>query len=163
MRDTAEYFKMAYGLWNAFFLKELPQSLDADEIIAASRLCDKLTEFLLPGRCLKWIEMATIINYAFGYVNIYENAVGALDAAYDGISNPLPSFRRFSIARTQFFTDYTYVLSPIGPTDPWEEESLSKPEGLDTRQVAAQLLSLGKQWMHLFRRPRFRNLSAVNY
>jgi hypothetical protein len=100
MRDTAEYFEMTYGLWNAFFLQELPPSLDADEIIAASRLCDKLTEFLLSGRCLKWIEMAIIINYAFGFVKLYDNAVEALDAAYAGISSPLPSFRRFSIART---------------------------------------------------------------
>ena len=149
MRDTAEYFEMTYGLWNAFFLQELPPSLDADEIIAASRLCDKLTEFLLSGRCLKWIEMAIIINYAFGSVKLYDNAVEALDAAYAGISSPLPSFRRFSIARTQFFADYTYVLSLTGPTYRWEEESLPIPEGFDTRRVAAQLLSLGKQWAHL--------------
>jgi hypothetical protein len=148
MGNTAEYFEMAYGLWNAFFLEELPQSLDDDEIIAASRLCDKLTEFLLSGRCLKWIEMAIIINYAPGYTKLYENAVEALDAAYAGISSPLPSFRRFSIARTQFFTDYTYVLSLTGPS--WEGAPLPVPEGFDTRRVAAQLLSLGKQWTHLY-------------
>jgi hypothetical protein len=148
MGNTAEYFEMAYGLWNAFFLEELPQSLDDDEMIAASRLCDKLTEFLLSGRCLKWIEMAIIINYAPGYTKLYENAVEALDAAYAGISSPLPSFRRFSIARTQFFTDYTYVLSLTGPS--WEGAPLPVPEGFDTRRVAAQLLSLGKQWTHLY-------------
>jgi len=150
MGNTAEYFEMAYGLWNAFFLEELPQSLDADEIIAASGLCDKLTEFLLSGRCLKWVEMAIIINYAFGYVQLHENAMEALDAAHDGISSPLPSFRRFSIARTQFFIDYTYVLSLTGPTDKWEEDPLPMPEGFNTRPVAAQLLSLGKQWTHLY-------------
>jgi hypothetical protein len=148
MENTAEYFEMAYGLWNAFFLGELPQSLDADEIIAASRLCDKLTEFLLSGRCLKWIEMAIIINYSHAYVKLYENAVDALYSAFDGMSSPLPSFRRFSIARMQFFTDYTYVLSLTGPS--WEEDPLPVPEGFDTRRVAAQLLSLGKQWTHLY-------------
>jgi hypothetical protein len=147
---TAEYFEMAYGLWNTFFLEELPQSLDADEIIAASRLCDKLTEFLLFGRCLKWIEMAIIINYVFGHVELHENAVEALDAAYAGILSPLPSFRRFSVARTQFFTDYAYVLSLTGPTDSWKEDQLSVPEGFNTRRVAAELLSLGKQWTHLY-------------
>jgi hypothetical protein len=163
MGNTAEYFEMAYGLWNAFFLEELPQSLDDDEMIAASRLCDKLTEFLLSGRCLKWIEMAIIINYAPGYVQLYENAVEALDAAYDGLPSPLPSFRRFSIARIQFFTDYTYVLSLTGPTGSWEEFLLPVPEGFDTRRVAAQLLALGEQWTHLYGAHRNRSLSAVNY
>lgn len=149
--NTAEYFEMAYGLWNSFFLKKLPQSLDADEISTACRLCDKLTEFLLSGRCLKWIEMAIIINYALGYVILYDNAVEALDAARDGISSPLPSFRRFSIARTQFFTDYTFVLSLTGPTDAWGKDPLPMPEGFNTRRVAAQLLSLGKQWEPLVR------------
>jgi hypothetical protein len=160
MRNTAEYFEMTYGLWNAFFLEELPQSLDADEIISASRLCDKLTEFLLSGRCLKWIEMAIIINYAPEYVALYANAAQALCAAYDGVSSPLPSFRRFSIARMQFFTDYTYVLSLTGPS--WEEAPLPVPEGFATRRVAAQLLSLGKQWTHLYDTRLCRNLSANN-
>ena len=152
IQDTAEYFEMTYGLWNAFFLKELPYSLDTDELTAASRLCDKLTEFLLSGRCLNWIEMAIIINYASGYFKLYSNAMEALKAGYDGISSPLPSFRRFSIARTKFFTDYTYILSLNGPVYPWKEECLPMPEGFDTRRVAAQLLSLEKQWSHLYSR-----------
>jgi hypothetical protein len=143
---TGEYFEMAYGLWNAFFLEDLPSSLDADEIIAASRLCDKLTEFLLSGRCLKWIEMAIIINYRLSSFKLYENAERALYAAYHGISSPLPSFRRFSIARTEFFTDYAYVLLLTGPTVAWDEEPLLTPEGFDSRRVAAQLLSLGEQY-----------------
>lgn len=163
MRDIKEYFEMAYGLWNAFFLEKLPQSLDADEIIAASRLCDKLTEFLLSGRCLQWIEMAIIINYAFGFIKLHENAMEALDAAREGISSPLPSFRRFSIARTQFFTDYTYVLSLTGPTETWQNDPLSMPEGFNTRQVSVQLLSLGKQWAHLYERLPHINWSTVNY
>jgi hypothetical protein len=163
MGNTVEYFEMAYGLWDAFFLEELPQSLDADEIITASRLCDKLTEFLLSGRCLKWIEMAIIINYGVGSVKLHENAVEALNAAYAGILSLLPSFRRFSIARTQFFTDYAYVISLTGPTGSWEKDQLSMPEGFNTRRVAAELLSLGKRWTHLYYNVSDVNSSAVNY
>ena len=162
LRDTAEYFEMAYGLWNAFFLKALPSSLDADEIAAASRLCDKLSEFLLSGRCLKWIEMAIIINYVHGYVDLYDNAVEAFYAAQDGISSPLWSFRRFSIARAQVFTDYMYVLSLTGPTDDWEGHPLPIPEGFDMRPVATQLLSLGEQWKHLYYKSEYRKYSVMN-
>lgn len=146
MDDTAEYFEMAYGLWNAFFLRELPQSLDDEELAEASRLCGNMTDFLLSGRCLKWIETAIIINYAFGFPNLYWNAEDALDAAWDGISSPLPFFRTFSIARKQFFTDYTYVLSLTGPTDYWEKDAPPIPEGFDTRPVASQILALGTRW-----------------
>lgn len=151
--DTGEYFEMTYGLWNAFFLKELPPSLDADQVLAASRLCDKLTDFLISGRCLKWIETAIIINYSCGYTELLKNAMEALHASYAGISSPIPSFRRFSLARTQFFTDYAYVISLTGPAGPWEEKPISVPHDFGTRQVAAQLLSLGNQWTHLYRRP----------
>jgi hypothetical protein len=47
VRGTAEYFEMAYGLWNAFFLIDLPPSLTTDETSEASRLCNKVTDFLL--------------------------------------------------------------------------------------------------------------------
>jgi len=147
-KDTADYFEMGYGLWNAFFLDGLPLSLDADEIVAASKLCDKLTEFLVSGACLKWIEMAIIINYTYGYYQLYDNAIEALDASYIGSSSPLPSFRSFSIARNNFFTDYAYVLALTGPTRSWRELSVQIPDGFHTRPVAAQLLALGERYMH---------------
>ncbi|KAH8817304.1 hypothetical protein F5884DRAFT_853725 [Xylogone sp. PMI_703] len=158
--NTCEYFEMAYGLWDAFFLKELPPSLNADEIFTVTRLCDKLTEFLLSGRCLKWIEMAIIINYEYGFVNLCDNAEKALYAAYDGVSSPLLPFCRFSTVRRQFFTDYVYVLSLTGPTDSLIKRSASVPEGFSTRRIAAQLLSLGKQWTHLYHRPRLPNRAS---
>lgn len=122
-------FETANGLWNAFFLTDLPQSLDADELSELSRLCDKLTEFLLSSKCMKWIEIAIIINYACGYADLYQNALRALDAGYDGMSSPVLAFHKFSIARVEFFTDYTYVISLTGPTEIWDERTQPKPDG----------------------------------
>lgn len=102
--------------------------------------------------------MAIIINYAFGFATLYDNADEALVSAYDGISSPLPSFHRFSIVRAQFFTDYAYILSLTGPADPWGEEEgppLPRPEGFNTRPLAVQLLALGNRWAHLYRRQRY--------
>ncbi|KAE8384484.1 hypothetical protein BDV23DRAFT_189187 [Aspergillus alliaceus] len=56
------YFEMTYGLWNAFFLTTLPHCLDEDDLSQVSVLCNTLTDFILSGRCLRWVEMAIIIN-----------------------------------------------------------------------------------------------------
>jgi nucleoside-triphosphatase THEP1 len=41
-----EYFEMAYGLWDAFFLQTLPELLDSYEINEVSRLCETMANFL---------------------------------------------------------------------------------------------------------------------
>ncbi|KAL3424962.1 NACHTdomain protein [Phlyctema vagabunda] len=146
---NGRYFEMAYGLWNAFFLEELPASLDAEEIMAASALCDKLTTFLISGRCLKWIESAIIINYGFGYCKLYDNVLRALDSAQIGTSSQIPSFRAYSLAREQFFADYAYVIASTGRRDHRYEDHPLVPEGFNSRRVALQLLSLGIKWSHL--------------
>lgn len=40
------YFEMAYGLWGAFFLENLPVDLGEDDIEQASKLCNRLVQFL---------------------------------------------------------------------------------------------------------------------
>lgn len=147
---TGEYFEMAYGLWNALFLQTLPEFLDEDGIDQASRLCDKMTEFLLSGGCFRWIEMAIIINYDGGFAKLFQNVIRTVKAAEKGIANPLLAFRSYSIARKQFFTDYAYVLQLTGPTDGTEE--LTMPDGFWVRSSARRLLSLGRRWAYLHNR-----------
>lgn len=141
--DTEEYFEMAYGLWDAYFMTDLPANLSPEDISEASRLCQKMTDFLWSGKCLVWIEMAIIINYAHGYPNLYMNALEAIDAAENGLTSSYDFFRQFSVARRQFFEDYAYV---IGQTGPMYGYSRATPEGLTTRPVARQLMELGQRW-----------------
>lgn len=149
------YFEMSYGLWNAFFLRMLPECLDDDELAQASVLCNTLSEFLLSGRCLKWVEMAIIINYEGGFVNLFDNVINALSAAEHStiITNGnskgklLPAFQLFAGARKYFFADYAYVISLTGPTDGQE---ISMPEEFHNRPLASSLLRLGQRWTHLY-------------
>ncbi|KAL3473277.1 hypothetical protein BJX99DRAFT_233947 [Aspergillus californicus] len=147
------YFEMAYALWGAFFLQDLPAYLDEDDLQQASTLCNKLTQFLLSGRCLHWIELAIIINYRWGYVNLFNNAIHALRAAMvaarpkPGAQQNVPAFQSFSVARREFFADFAHVISVTGPTD---RPPLPVPAGFDSRQMARSLMALGVKWGHLY-------------
>jgi hypothetical protein len=158
--EIQEYLEMAYGLWDAFFLKELPESLDSDGIAEASRLCDKMTTFLMSGRCLKWVEMAIIFNYAGGYGKFFGNAMEALGAVEGGVTGSFYPFQLYSTTRKQFFTDFAYVISLTGPMDGWREQPLMMPEGFQTRPLAAKLLSLGQHWAPLYRRKQPLSISS---
>ncbi|KAL4973635.1 hypothetical protein BDW66DRAFT_168453 [Aspergillus desertorum] len=129
------YFEMAYALWGAFFLQDLPE----------------LSNFLLSGRYLGWIEMAIIINYDGGFTNLFFNAYTALNAARQSLnsasSRANATFRDFSIARMQFFAHYAYVVSQTGPVD---EKLNMAPDGFHSRPLAIELMRLGEKWAHLY-------------
>lgn len=148
-RNPGAYFEMAYALWGSFFLEGLPECLDDDDKEHASLLCNKLTDFLLSGQCLRWVEIAIIVNYQWGFVNLFDNAVKALQAAKSSMSCTcaLPAFQAFSAARMDFFTDYSYVISCTGPAD---EQKLPVPRGFDRRPLAGALMRLGNSWAHLY-------------
>ncbi|KAL4936244.1 hypothetical protein BDV06DRAFT_233582 [Aspergillus oleicola] len=150
--DEGAYFEMAYALWGAFFLRTLPNCLDDDDLEQASALCNQLTDFLLSGRCFKWIEMAIIINYDGGYTNLFGNVIRAFMSATECLTlrhrcNSLPAFRTFSLARKQFFADYAYVISCTGPFD---RKVTGVPNGFDSRPLATALMRLGRKWAHLY-------------
>ncbi|KAL4786488.1 hypothetical protein BJX76DRAFT_355037 [Aspergillus varians] len=148
--NPSAYFEMAYALWGAFFLQDLPAGLDDNDLEQASVLCSQLTEFLVSGRCLGWVEMAIIINYRWGYVNLFENVAAGLTAATTAIlgkEHNLPAFQAFSVARKQFFADYAYVISCTGPAD---RALLPVPEGFDSRPLARDLMKLGRLWTSLY-------------
>ena len=141
---------MAYGLWDAFFLPNLPGFLDGDQVSQAARLCDTMTRFLQSEACLKWVEMAIIINYTWGYTKLFGNVIEALEAAEEGATSHWPSFRLYSVVRRQFFADYAYVIYLTGPS----LEEVMLPDGFGTRTMAAQLLSLGNKWAYLYNRQK---------
>ncbi|KAL4952499.1 hypothetical protein BDW69DRAFT_200710 [Aspergillus filifer] len=149
--DKGAYFEMAYALWGAFFLRTLPDCLDDEDLEQASALCNQLTEFLLSGRCLVWIEMAIIINYDGEFINLFANAIKAFMAATECLDsksrcNFPPAFRTFSVARKQFFADYAYVIACTGPAD---RRVMAVPDGFNSRPLATALMKLGRRWAHL--------------
>jgi hypothetical protein len=76
-----------------------------------------MASFLQPEERLKWVEMALIMNYAWGYVKLLSNVMKGLDAAEEGITSALPVFRSYSTVRKQFFADYAYVIYLTCPKD----------------------------------------------
>jgi NACHT domain len=146
MEDVGEYFEMAYGLWNAFFIKTLPEGLDDHQVTELSEMCDILTDFLLSGRCLKWIEMAIIINYEGSFENLFDNIIKALKASGAGTQSPMPALKKFSMARVQFFADYAYVVYRTGPSS---ARNMKLPTGFMERPLALELMALGNKWSRL--------------
>ncbi|KAL2869756.1 uncharacterized protein BJX67DRAFT_320949 [Aspergillus lucknowensis] len=161
------YFEMAYGLWDAFCLETLPDCLDNDDLVQASTLCTHLTDFLLSERCLKWVEMAMIINYSRGYVDLFRNVTTALSCAnkaltivdHDPAGKKLPAFQAFSRARHQFFSDYAYVIFCTGPVVSLfarasARKVVHRPDGFENRDLAKKLYSLGEKWAYLYTKLR---------
>jgi len=140
---------MAYGLWNALCLSSLLEFLDEDQVAQATRLCNTMTIFLESGECLKWVEMAIIVNYPWGCKKLSANVVKALDAAEQSITSPLPAFRVYSPARKRFFADYAYVIYRTGPWDKRKGVTLKQMD-LIRVQWLAKLVSLAQQWAHLY-------------
>jgi energy-coupling factor transporter ATP-binding protein EcfA2 len=142
-----EYFEMAYGLWAAFFFENLPDIHGQNELAEIERLVNQLTNFILSEAVFVWIEMAIIINYSGGFDLLFVNALRAIKAAELGVNSSLSIFREFSALRKQFFEDYAYVISITGP----RTHPVDKPDGFEMRPLAAQLLSLGRKWKHLYK------------
>jgi nucleoside-triphosphatase THEP1 len=139
------YFEMAYGLWAAFRFQESTQTYGHHDIAEMTRLITKLTDFILSGAVLVWIEMAIIINYAGSFGVLFENVLEAIDAAQMGAKSSLPILKEFSALRKQFFEDYAYVISETGPC----HHPVDEPADFWARPLASQLMTLGRKWSHL--------------
>ncbi|KAL3441365.1 hypothetical protein BJX65DRAFT_255230 [Aspergillus insuetus] len=163
--DTLEpgaYFEMAYALWGALYLEHLPEHLDNDDLQQASTLCTQLTQFLLSESCLRWVELAIIINYSWGYVNLFNNVMAALRAAEAAVKprvlygqeekENLHAFQVFSVVRLEFFADFAYVISCTGPASRGKSMAMIIPDGFGNRPTAMSLMGLGNKWAHLYER-----------
>lgn len=138
------YYEIAYGLWNAFMLRSLPADLDDDELNHLTDLCEQLIEYINTPKCLRWVEIAIIVNYANGSMTLWKMAEAALAAA-SGPSSTLVPFEQFRRARQIFFADYAYALRLTGPGFA-DMEAPTAPDGFHKRRVAQQMLFLGKKW-----------------
>ena len=89
------YFEMAYALWGAFKLTEIPVMLAEEETSRLVELCDSLTKFLSGDLCLTWVEMAILINYAGSYPQLLENVDAAIVTSSEPTQNSHQSFEAF--------------------------------------------------------------------
>jgi len=125
-------------------LRSLPADLDSDELNHPTGLCEQLIEYINTPKCLHWVEIAIIVNYADGSMQLCEMAKAVL-AAVSGPSSTLVPFEQFRRARQIFFADYAYVLRLTGPGFA-DMEAPTMPDGFHERRVAQQMLFLGKKW-----------------
>lgn len=149
------YFEMAYALWGAFKLAELPTCLDDDESAQITDLCSQLVHFLSTDQCLNWIEMAVIINYASAHPLLLDNVEDALAASCEPPTSNHPSFAAFRQVRRVFFTDYGYVICRTGPEQcllgpGGERRSHNAPPGFHERPLAQKLLQIGLRYSNLY-------------
>ncbi|MCJ1251597.1 hypothetical protein MMC30_008832 [Trapelia coarctata] len=149
-----QYFEMAYALWDAFKLADLPSRLDDEESIQITELCSQLIHFLSSDQCLTWIEMAVLINYAGGYSLLLDNVEDALAASSEPPASTHSSFEAFRQARHVFFTDYAYVICRTGPNQclsglEGERRAHNAPAGFYERPLARKLLQIGRRYSNL--------------
>ena len=153
-----EYFEMAYALWGAFKLEALPVSLDEEEELQVTELCNKLIHYLSTAECLNWIEMAILINYAGGYPQLLENVNQAIAASSESHASRNASFEAFRRVRYQFFTDYAHVIWQTAPSmclegfpPPSAEERNARPapSGFYNRPVACKIMGIGREYSGL--------------
>ena len=146
-----QYFEMAYALWGAFKLAELPTGLDNEESIEVTKICSQLIHFLSSDQCLTWIEMAVLINYAGGHHQLLDNVEDALAASTTPLPSTDSSFEDFRQARRVFFTDYAHVICRTGPDHclsgpDGKRREHNAPEGFSERPLAQKLLQIGRQY-----------------
>lgn len=148
------YFEMANGLWDAFRVRALHGDLDEEEVEHVTELCDELTDYIISDKCLRWVEMAIIINYVGNFKLLLKNAENVLGTV-EGPPSAHPAYERYRLARKVFFNDYAYVLRLTGPRlddlDAAIANQPAKPIGFDDRPISVQVLALGKQWEWLHR------------
>ncbi|KAI1413142.1 hypothetical protein F5Y13DRAFT_31543 [Hypoxylon sp. FL1857] len=145
------YFEMAYGLWSALKLSEFPDIQDVQEAHEAEILLQKVTDFISTPACLRWIEIAIIINYKGKFPHLLYNAVNAWKAAKKTEDHPFAPYLAFSKARVRFFRNYAYVLATTGvgrESTPWEILDTAQDE-FQQDYSAQALLRLGRRWRRL--------------
>lgn len=147
----SEYFEMVYGLWDAFFVQRLPESLDTHDLDEVTRLCNIMSSFMKSDDCLVWIEMAMLINYSGGYQMLLDNALKAWKRAIPGTKSTFAAFKAYSLLRVQFFWDYSFVLYLTGPRPSGRISGDLRhvPDGFDNREISSKILALGLKWQDL--------------
>lgn len=163
-----QYFEMAYALWGAFKLAELPTRFDDEESLQITDLCSQLIHFLSSDQCLTWIEMAVLINYAGGYSLLLENVEDALAASSEPLASTHSSFEAFRQARRVFFMDYAYVICQTGPDQCLsgaedERQAHNAPVGFYERPLARKLLQIGRRYSNLHDEVRSMKVLSANW
>ena len=160
LKSYDSYFEMAYGLWGMLKQPSLPDDLDTKEIVTASELLQKADQYTKEDslQCLRWVELAIIINYAGNWVQLLENAEEALAIdANVGQPSRFSFFEEYRNSRRTFLRDYCYVLQVTGPGYFQRLSNDSMPDRFCSRSLAVRMLEIGLKWQYLHRcsQPKF--------
>jgi hypothetical protein len=145
---NSSYFDMAYGIWGALKLSELEVKLYPEEISELTSLVRDLSTFITSNKCLKWVEMAIIINYSAEYYHLLLNATEALNATLKTNTNGMTVWEEFQKARIHFLFNFVYILNRTGPPLPesFRTNTPTKPTGFDDDSLARAILNIGNTW-----------------
>jgi hypothetical protein len=138
---------MEYGLLGAF-----KHTWDINNAQEAEPMMQQLADFLQSEKCLRWVEIATIINYSGDFPELLDNIVSVLRML-------MLMHDEMALLRDQccnFFRNWIYVVLQ---TTKWGHRrkksgyrniSPEKPPGFDEDPIAQSMLHIGKSWSATF-------------
>jgi hypothetical protein len=145
------YFEMAYGLWNALHLVDLDVSDDAQEVAEVAHMLKRLSRFISSRACLRWIEIAIIINYEGRFPHLLSNAIRGWESGRSAKNHTFEPYAEFSRSRIRFCRNYAHVLTTTGiggggtPVD----LLLHARRKFQDDALAQDIMKLGQRWRQL--------------
>ncbi|GIK05275.1 hypothetical protein Aspvir_009379 [Aspergillus viridinutans] len=158
------HFPFHYALLQALNCTEVCSDEDAydTEFSEEDMMVRQLTEFLTSGKCLRWFEIATMINFSGNFSELLDNVLGALAELCDKLSKDCcesPALAAFNEHRVAFFKNWKYVLLKTTPWDPDSRKpNMIEPSGFSEdltfsihfqSDPTALSPSSTLQWLHL--------------
>ncbi|KAF7122048.1 hypothetical protein CNMCM5793_000003 [Aspergillus hiratsukae] len=133
------HFPFHYALLQAFACSRFcsdESSSNAERRSEEGMMAQLLIEFISPGKCLRWFEISTIINYSENFSELLHNVLYVLEALEDDhFRHQNFEYHRNSAAlaalneqRVPFFKSWKYVLLK---TTPWDPNSKKKPNVIE--------------------------------
>jgi hypothetical protein len=117
-----------------------------DELSKEDMMVQQLTEFLTSGKCLRWFEIVTMINFAGNFSELLDNVLGAVEKlsvtlSKDGCDSPV--LAAFNEHRVAFFKNWKYVLLKTTPWDPDSQKpSVTEPSGFSEDPTCQKMLEI---------------------
>ncbi|KAF7158752.1 hypothetical protein CNMCM5623_003916 [Aspergillus felis] len=142
------HFPFHYALVQALTCTEVCSDEDAygTESSEEDMMVRQLTEFLASGKCLRWFEIATMINFSGNFSELLDNVLGALAELCDKLSKDCKestALAAFNEHRMVFFKNWKYVLLK---TTPWDRHSrkpnVIEPSGFSEDPTCQKMMEI---------------------
>ncbi|KAI9689477.1 MAG: hypothetical protein M1822_010128 [Bathelium mastoideum] len=165
------YIEMQYALVDALNMRGLPKDLSSEEIAQVQTFSGQLTGFLQSDQVLRWVEIATIINYSGNHAQLLDNVLTGLKASdqrltrqqgldqilaqMNGTENRLrPAYDDFMVLRgciKSFCSEWAYIIQETTSWQMYDETELAfpKPDSLDMNGTVTKRLAIGQKWRKL--------------